>query len=1457
MAGEWYKLRAFDGSVENAFEELCAQLARIDAARAGHRFVRNGKPDGGLECYAVQTDGGIIGWQAKFFTSALNDSQWGQITKSFKQALSKYPALSKFIVCLPLDRGTSRAKKRLPMEKWEAHVRKWSNVAGAKRPIAFDYWGTSEIFDRLSAADQGGRLKFWFDGEFFTPAWFRQRFDEAHANNRRKYRPDLNVGVAGIDRAFEPLLQTPRFVDDIRARLAKLYEIVTALDRAPQVDRSQEAFATLLNAVQQIPQGLDDLPRSAEGEIDENVIRGLVDAGWAFVRTQPGPPSKEADSWRYYYQQLGDLLYPIGEAVAGTSKTLRCKRSLFLVGDAGQGKTHTLLGLADRRTQAGFPVVLGFGINFVKGDPWLQLISSLGHTCNRDEFLGALNAAGEAKQARALIILDALNDSEEPSVWQSTLPGMLQAIEPYPFVAIACSVRRDFLFDIIPRHMIDSGLHVEHPGFRGQEAEAASRIFSRFGIVVPQVPLLDPEFANPLFVITLAEALQGAGLTAIPHYFPGGIRWLFELWLSGINDRLSAHARLDFDAGEGRVERAVKTLAEKMKLLRSRWLEEQTAKTALDAVHPSTGWSTSMLRALMDEEVVERVKIYQLHSSTKARKRQAGPIHAVRFTYDRMTDHWIAKHLLTNATSKARLKTAFKSRRVREQLGHPGLMRALAVEIAEDDRFRCELSEIIPEEAVATKVNDAMFDSIAWRSTHSIGKAIVAVARQRLRSAAGAPFNDQRDLIGRSLCFATRSTHPLNAEFLASELRRVPMRNRDYWWARPLTEMDRPAGSVMRLIEWIRSPTARQTDDETARLAAITGFWLFATSNRFIRDRATRALVSMLIDRPAIVAELLSEFLTVDDPYVVERAFAVAYGVALRTREVGQLRCLGKLILDRCFTSGELPVHLLTRDYARGIVDVAARRAGLQLQPSVIEPPYRSDWPEKITPWEEWEQRATKSMDNDRSVLKMWSFLKDGDHRINTCPWLRYRLSDEIPSELCSDSKDVVMSLIEAHSAAKDDPIQNPFELALPTGPVAQPKTASGRRPTHYELSNFANMPLSQLKAMIMDDAFSLGYCKRLDENVQSHYQDGTTAGPRGEQSETIWRKYLWIATRRSQARLADRFTFNAVDQGTGIGSYHGPWQLDCGRDIDPSCLISAKAHSEKPRDLAAWWAPFRDTKFEDPMDDDLWIEDRSNVPSSDELVRVQDPDGEWWIVVSIDVSQVSERPMLPAVTWRRRRIWHQVESILVRAAESNQVVSWVSKCQRLEPGRPFMSWLNRPRLDKCFLGEFPNSKTWDAENTPYYHRSAWATPEANWYPPVPFARMTDGYFEDSELDCGRDEVIDFRLPSAELIRGLDLRQSYQDGHFLNAVEHLVAWDPSITQPGPSALLVNQRVLAEYLKAQDLHLALLVYGEKVAHADSTQQTKCYGELHFFGTSLFNGNGWSGSLKCRSCSPGEI
>src|SRR3989339_902922 len=135
MDYSWKNLRSFNDSKNFAFEELCCQLAEYEEdVPKGAVFERKGTPDAGVECFWKLPNNDEWGWQAKFFLDIPNSTQWVEIDKSVKTALSTHPKLQRYYVCLPLDKPDARKPNQKSFDKkWEERVNKWNKWTSSKK----------------------------------------------------------------------------------------------------------------------------------------------------------------------------------------------------------------------------------------------------------------------------------------------------------------------------------------------------------------------------------------------------------------------------------------------------------------------------------------------------------------------------------------------------------------------------------------------------------------------------------------------------------------------------------------------------------------------------------------------------------------------------------------------------------------------------------------------------------------------------------------------------------------------------------------------------------------------------------------------------------------------------------------------------------------------------------------------------------------------------------------------------------------------------------------------------------------------------------------------------------------------------------------------------------------------------------------------------------------------------
>ena len=299
----------------------------------------------------------------------------------------------------------------------------------------------------------------------------------------------------------------------------------------------------------------------------------------------------------------------------------------------------------------------------------------------------------------------------------------------------------------------------------------------------------------------------------------------------------------------------------------------------------------------------------------------------------------------------------------------------------------------------------AFLQSIVWRQVDAFTDDTQAFFHELING------QDHRvEAIDTLLTVSTIPDHPLNADFFDELLRKQSMPDRDAWWSTYLHHAWNTDGPVDRLVDWASNLSADNAlETSVVDLAATTLAWMLTTSNRFLRDRATKALVSLLTGRLECTTRLVARFSDVDDPYVGERVYAVAYGSAMRSHDAAEVGRLGSVVYENVFASGTPPVHILLRDYARGVLERAIHLgSNIRVQEQLIRPPYNSDWPDipsedslrALTPNRDGGAWDDRDLEWSRDRIR-WSVMDDDfawyviGTNSGAANWLSLRLSEE------------------------------------------------------------------------------------------------------------------------------------------------------------------------------------------------------------------------------------------------------------------------------------------------------------------------------------------------------------------------------------------------------------------------------------------------------------------------------
>lgn len=1489
MSLNWNNIRTRNGSRQSGFEELCAQLARAESVSAVN-FERKGTPDAGVECYATLANGDEWGWQAKYFNK-LDDTQWAQLDKSVKTALEKHPRIVRYFICIPYDRPDARNPgQRSAMERWNEHVSKWQGWATeAGHTVEYVYWGSSELIERLSRPEHRGRIFFWFETEAFDNTWFNNRLDAALVTAGPRYTPEVHIGLP-IAVEFEAFGRTEHFfcqmtgvARSIRKKLRSLgSNNMTPL--APEVDgliskHSQYVLDLLGEFGKIVVQPVGNLPFSkisrqieeTNAKLEElHSILRTHEQEYDEARQKDEKPSRHIRNDNPYTQQLRHL-YNLRTELQETMESLvhgdnvANSQLMIVSGEAGTGKTHLLCDVAKQRIAASRPTVLLMGQQFIGKDaPWRQALNQLDlPNIKAEEFVEALEATAQAANCRALILIDAINEGEGRSIWPNHLAALLRDIEKSPWLGAVLSVRSSYEESVIPEEVRNRAVKVTHEGFTDHEYEAMRAFFLYYKLELPSTPLLAPEFRNPLFLKNLCKGLEVLGHKRLPRGLHG-ITDIFKLILDSVNTKLARPEELDFNPKHPLVRTALEAIAKELSETDKRWLPASSAEAIVNNILPGRGFAHSLYQGLVVEGLLTE-NIFQTEDGA--------PEEMVVIAYERFADHMIAKILLDAHLNPENPASSFAkggplSFLTGKRYVPGGLIEALSIQVPE--RAHKELVTLAPGIEKRHGIGGAFRQSLVWRSTGAFSDDTLQVLNLLIWNEYG--WHDTLDAL---LTVATLPGHMLNARFLDKNLRKLTMADRDAQWSTYLHTAWGGHGPINRLIDWALalSPEA-PLPEESVELCSTALAWMFTASNRAVRDRATIALVCLMTGRFEDTIGLIERFADVNDPYVTERIYAVAYGVAMRSHDSKGVGALAMCVYAKFFANGDPPVNLLMRDYARGVIERALHlEAGLEIDVRLIRPPYKSVWPdipseEEIKPFlPDWSRGSHDSGELEwaRNTIG-FSVMKDdfardviGTRRAETSScWLSLKLdepewksTEDLLVELLSEFDDDEMGAwLEFEASDKAVHLQTWLNSSFArikagkplgkrsgtVGPKASTQAGGNqlkadRAAAQKVLSKTLTPKHSQRLKKILAvkesrtskyPGFPLDKIQRyvlwrvfdLGWNVERFGKfDRFTVGDsyrRDPGAERMAEKYQWIAYHEILAYISDHYQYRDEYPADGDRLYDGPWQ-GFYRNLDPSCALLSKPEGRSwLTDTPAWWCTEVFSNWDIPASPAAWVANKDDVPDVAKLLTVVCPK---------DGSQ-----WIPLYGFFQ---WSQTPPADQELGETERRQVWY-RCSgmllRKTDSKKFMKWAKSAAFggyrapdasgsSQAFLGEYPWSSAWKYFQQPYQGGERWAKPtQACTFEMHPVVNMyrCEGRAANRAIEDG----FSLLRPTSMICEGLKIKWSGVGADYHDESGALAAFDPCAHEDGPTALLVKRDKITEWLNKEGLILCWVIQSEK-------------------------------------------
>ncbi len=1229
-----------------------------------------------------------------------------------------------------------------------------------------------------------------------TDSWFKRQVSNSVDNLGVRYTAELNFKL-DVAKNFDFIVRNDSFRTRVEAHfhkfLAKINNALGQLSQSSQHDEISQLSKSILTVENQYHQIQEvgiifvDTPLLLEkiGEIAD-VLSTIQDTGLNEQTDSSYADERALNEAREEFYEFHGFL---------KSHLLKLANNphMLLAGEAGIGKSHLLADIAMNRVNAKQPCIFLLGQLFTSNSsPWEQILRNLLRIeCNEEELLDALNDIGMAQGERVLFIIDAINEGHGKYFWPEYINGFISDFKKYPWVGLVLSVRTSYERLLTPDDFLKSQniTKIRHAGFRGKEHEATSLFFRWYRIDLPSVPLFNPEFSNPLFLKLFCEGLNRKRLHQIPKGY-GGISSIIDFFIESVDSKLSKPVHFDYPEHRKLVRKVIDGLI-KFKLNNNLpFIPYDDAFDIADQILTRYSNKRRFLDALIEEGVLSKNLFWQGND-----KNEEG----IYLAYERFEDHLTTAFLLDEHLDLGNPAAAFQINGAMEsyivdRYDNQGIIESLSIQLPE--RVGKELYELLDEKQKDYEsIIESFIASLLWRKLGTIeGKTKSYVNNFVLQYK-----NTYSSFFDVLYCVAADPAHYYNADMLHGYLQQFTMADRDTEWMSYLHDAANEGSTINKLIDWAqKSDNKLHLSDQSRVLLSKAFAWIFTSTNIGLRDSATKALVVVLEDNLVVTVELLSDFETVNDPYVYERLLAGIYGAVLRSHQLNGLGDLANYLIAAIFLKEEVYPNVLVRDFARNIVEYALYKELITLEsPEVIRPPYVSVFPASFPSNEEID---SFKFDYDADGFKDY-----------------YWSQNEILSSMVTEYGRGI--------GGYGDFGRYTFQCAVSDWAQFKPN----------DLSNYA--------------------CKLIFEkygyNVEKHglFDHHASSDDRhSNKIERIGKKYQWIALYEILARLADNHKM--CDETIGWGDeqgyiyYQGPWHSHI-RNIDPTMLSE---NIKKREGVTIPSVPFYSNWQESEAE---WLVSDKNLPNPVQLI-----DSNGFFTLEHHNSWQQPIPLgIDKQNFPRKTLWYQIRSYFVVESEFDELVNWLQN-------QHFMGrWLPESRgSGRVFCREYYWSPAYKDLDKPYYGGQEWQEilrERRNQYCEDVVASVlptTEWHSWEAPEDSG--DSISFLAPRPIMFDGMKLNYSNLPGEWHDANGQIVCCDPSVTNRDVSTLIVQKSQFQQYLTDNKLKVVWTCLGRKEVHGRSIRHDGPNEWLEMSGVYSLDGDVVKGKLRPFVQRPGE-
>lgn len=1386
--------------VRYKFEDLSRQLFTYEflSQNKKHKYVHSNPNNPGIESEPIldEENDRYIGYQAKFFDK---DADYNQIKESAEKAVKHYKGRLDVIYLFCNKALTTTCDGYKDIEKMLSDAN-----------IVLQLITDTTILDLVRKYPFLG--KYYFDDHNISHEWFVNRASITVDILGERFNAEFNVDTEA-SRDLSIFLQDRYALDYYNGKKRNLIEEVASLrwkfDDMYKYARKLSEFVISIpdvnsESICDVEKWQEMISTAFENDINE-IEAKLADAQNEYEKIKNRDKNKETRLKIYIekLKQLKELFYWL--ELPEIERNLLNKKFLVVEGKAGMGKTQLFANETISLLDANEDALLIIGSDCLSDiNIFEQLKNNLRLNIDFEELIDILDVIGEINGKTVPILIDALNESWKPQLWKSVLPILYKKVSEKNNVRLAISFRSEYQDVILPERFLESDnvVQIEHRGFRDNLFEASKQFLAHYGIPFTPLHMFTADIYNPLFLTLYCKTYQGD---------EAELPVLYERILKNANNKVHMNLKKAIEsAGYDETENLVFPVIEaisKMTLSSGRRHFEKSEIESLEI------WTTLGL--------APRSFITQLLRENILHDYESGGKTYVYFSFDQMNDYFSAKTILSMLQTEEEIKKYVHEHvldiangEVRNWGGKDLFVHVCALYATKFRKECIDIIDVIDDESDRMDLFRAYIESFEWRSE-------IYLNISELLELCNRYFIEPAVLWNSFINNSVKQNHLLNADNLYKVLKQYSVSKRDYLWTIFINGKTTDDDRIAQLIEiYNKGEVLEVSDKEQIRLLLILFSWVLTSSNRWLRDTTSKAMIEILKNHFEYTEYLLNLFSDVNDPYIIQRLYGIAFGACVKRNSEDKeiFKSLVEFVFKDIFDKDMVYPDILLRDYARLIIErylVEYPDEEKDYEIEKIKPSYKS------MPIPDIEDQKYQDKDFKKGLF-----------------FIQHSMQFEGIGMYGDFGRYVFQSALRN------------FEV------------------DDYKIFNYAMYYIIN----------ELGYKGDLFDDYDSFVGRFSYDRHRVLKTERIGKKYQWITMYNILARISDYYPMkNRFSMEEERVLYDGPWEPYV-KDFDPTLNEHNLSCDDAPyfqqvdNHIKKSIQEKNYVKDDMTFDEDKWVKSSSIFwkYQKDDLLLTDDA-GNQWIVLSkhADTGRedlafdklliwnwlygyfVTDQQLTILKEYANKKV-NLINSDIAEIPESytlynreypwssgsKSVLDWQWKTMELETGEtklvesiveePQFSWVDA--LLKAYSGEEgdvkaeqESEKKIDEFNIPTvtktYKREEPVTIKLE-----RILNATQDLLWEEEFDASKEEVLSYSHPCAELINTLELRQNKYDGYYYDVNNELIVFDTDLTNQ-KAGLIIRKDALDKFLKLKKFHLVWFVNASKEIHDESLRITK--------------------------------